>query len=172
MKRNNLNSIIDTILLVVLGIVLLVKPGETIEAIFRIIGTILLVMGVVKIIAFFVKKEKKDRSVFSLILGIVQVVLGLVLIAKPILIVSIWYVVAAVILGFGAIISLIRAIRQMKAKSPVAVVSLVLSIITLILAIVVFVNPTAFAAFQMKLIGISFVIEGAALLLVSFKIAE
>ena len=45
---------------------------------------------------------------------------------------------------------------------------MVLSIVTLIMAIVVFANPVAIAAFYTQLIGISFILEGVTLALASF----
>lgn len=172
MKKIMKNTLVDALLLIVLGIVLLVKPSGTLDIIFRIIGVMLLVMGAVRIIGFFTKKDKEKRSVPALIVGIVQAVIGLLLIVKPDTFVSVWYMAAAVLIGYGAIVSLIRAVKQMKAKVPGAVATLVLSIATLVLAIVVFINPAAFAAFYMQLIAISFIVEGAALVLASIKKAD
>ena len=129
-------------------------------------------MGAVRIISFFTRKDEAERGVPALIVGIAQAVIGLLLIAKPDLLISIWYMVAAALIGYGAIASLIRAVKQMKAKVPGAVATLVLSIATLVLAIVVFINPAAFASFYMQLIGISFIVEGAALVLASIKKAD
>ena len=172
MKKLMKNTLVDAFLLIVLGIVLLIKPSGTLEIIFRIIGVTLLVMGAVRIISFFTRKDEAERSVPALIVGIAQAVIGLLLIAKPDLLISVWYMVAAALIGYGAIVSLIRAVKQMNAKVPGAVATLVLSIATLVLAIVVFINPAAFAAFYMQLIGISFIVEGAALVLASIKKAD
>ena len=172
MKKLLKNTVVDAILLLILGIVLLVNPGGTLETLFRIIGVMLIIMGAVRIISFFVKKEKKDHSVPALIIGIIQALIGLILIEKPNLLISVWYKVAAVLIAYGAIVSLIRAVRQMKEKSSAAVATLILSIITLILAIVVFANPIALAAFYTQLIGVSFILDGITLALASLSKSE
>ena len=172
MKKIIKNTLIDAILLIVLGIVVLIKPGETLDVIFKIIGAMLLIMGAVRFISFFAKKDKEKRSVLALIVGIVQAVIGLLLIVKPDLFVSAWYMAAAVLIGYGAIVSLIRAVRQIKTKVQGAVATLVLSIATLVLAIVVFINPTVFATFYTQLIGVSFIVEGVTLILASVRKAD
>lgn len=168
MKKLLKNTLVDAILLLILGIVLLVNPGGALDTVFKIVGLMLIVMGAVRIISFFVKKDKKDRSVPALIIGIIQAVIGLILIEKPDLFIAIWYKAAAVLIAYGAIVSLIRAIKQMKEKSSATVATMVLSIVTLIMAIVVFANPVAIAAFYTQLIGISFILEGVTLALASF----
>ena len=172
MKKLLKSTLVDAILLFFLGIVLLVNPSGTLETLFKIIGVMLIIMGAVRIISFFVKKEKKDRSVPALIIGIILAVIGLLLLGKPTLLISIWYKVAAVLIAYGAIVSLIRAIRQMKEKSSIAVATLILSITTLVLAIMVFANPVALAEFYTQLIGVSFILESITLALASFGKSE
>ncbi len=157
---------IDAILLVILGVILLIKPGTAIDVIFKVVGIMLIAMGAVKIITFFAKKDKEERSVASLIVGILQATVGIFILIKPAVVIAIWYKAAAILIAYGAIMSLIRGIKQKNNYSG-AIATLVLSAITLVLAVIVFIKPVAFASFYSQLVGISFIVEGVTLLLAS-----
>ena len=61
---------------------------------------------------------------------------------------------------------IIRAVRLKDGKKNSFIVSLVLGIVTLVLAAVVFVHPAIFADLMMQLTGAAMIVEGISLLIV------
>ena len=158
------NYIIDAILLIILGLFMLIKLGSTLITIYRILGIALLVPGALKVIFYFVKKDKKSTDV--LIAGIVQLIAGIVVLAKTEFFVAFFPAVAAVLLAYGAIIMLIRAWKLRNGERNIFIMALVLGIVTLILAGFILAHPTFIARVLMQATGVSLIVEGVALLLV------
>ena len=165
MKKIIKNYITDAVLLILLGLILLIKPGATLEVSCRIIGAVLLVLGAVKLLQFFLTKDKKNRSIPSLIIGVVQILLGICLLASPGFFISFVPTVAAIVIAYGAIVSLIQAIRAKKHGAKGSVAAIVLALITLALAVIVILHPAAFSAIIMQIIGVSLIVEGVTLII-------
>lgn len=158
--------VFDAILLIVLGIVLLIWPTGALMTIFKWIGIALIVLGVIKGFLFFTKKDKQERSTANLLASIIQVIAGIFFIVKADFLVAFFPTVMALLLAYGAIVMIVRAIKEKSADQQRFTVSLVLGIVTLVLAVIVFVHPTLLANVMMQASGISMIIEGTSLLIV------
>ena len=160
------NYIVDAILLIALGLVMLIWPQWSLKIIFTWIGIGLIVLGAIKGILYFAKKDKSERRITNLLVGLLQLVAGIFVIAKAEYLASHFPIVMAILLAYGAIIILIRAIRLKDGNKNTFTLTLVLGIVTLILAVVVFVHPVLLANVMMQATGVSMIIEGVALLIV------
>ena len=160
------NYIVDAVLLIILGIVMVAWPQGALETIFKWIGIGLIVLGAIKVILYFTKKDSRQRSLIDLIVGIIQIIAGIFFIAKSGFLVGFFPTVAAILLGYGAIVIIIRAIEMKDGNKNAFTLSLVLGIVTLVLAVIIFVHPVALANIMVQAAGISMIIEGIALLIV------
>ena len=163
------NWLLDAIVLIALGLILLLWPNGTLNTVFRLIGIGLLVLGAVRVLAFFLKKDKTDRSAIDLIIGIVQIALGIFLLAKPGFFVAFFPAVAAVLLACGAVVMIVRALRQRKYSRAGAALNLVLGIITLVLTLVILAHPVFLADILVQAAGIAMIAEGVFLLIALFR---
>ena len=160
------NYIVDAVLLIALGLVMLIWPQWSLKIIFTWTGIGFIVMGLIKCVVFFAKKDKKERRTIDLVVGILQVVGGILAIIFADFLASHFPIIAAVLLAYGAIMMIIRAVRLKDGKKNSFIVSLVLGIVTLVLAAVVFVHPAIFADLMMQLTGAAMIVEGISLLIV------
>ncbi len=76
------------------------------------------------------------------------------------------YIVDAILLAYGAVVMIVRAIRIRNGNKNAFILSLVLGLVTLVLAVVIFLHPALIANILMQLTGIALIIEGLALLIV------
>ena len=164
MKKILKNYAADAVLLIILGIILLIWPGQTLEVSCRIIGTALLLIGAVKIAQYFLDKNGDGRSLPDLLVGIVLALLGLWLIVNPAFFIGIVPYVTAVVIAYGAVISLVNAIRKKKENAPGSTAAIILAAVTLLLAVVVMLHPQVFSRIIVQLIGISLLVEGVTLI--------
>lgn len=171
LKKILKSYIFDGIVLVLSGIALIIWPGTALGIIVRVIGAVFALLGIIKIIVFFVNKNK-DRKATDLFIGLVQLALGAALIIKPDFFISFFYVVMGIILVYGSVLMFIRAVRLRKQKGPMFVLALIFGFLMLALAVVIFINPAVFANFITVLYGISLVCEGLAMLIVLNKLKE
>ena len=97
MKRTKLNAVLIGLALIVFGVILFAYPVTTIATVLRVIGIGLLLVGAIGIAAFFASKEE-TKSLRSLLVGIVEVVIGLVFLANPAFIASIYPVILGIVI--------------------------------------------------------------------------
>ena len=155
------NFVFDGVLLIVLGLVFVIWPRQTAQLFCRIFGIVLIVMGAISILEFLLRKE--DRSAGSLILGIIQAAAGACLVARPGFFLNFIPYVAGLLVGVGAVVGLIHAIKTSKEGSR-NVFSIVLCVVTLALAALLIFHPGIVASSIMVWIGIALIVEGVTLL--------
>ena len=166
------NYIVDAILLIALGLVMLIWPQYSLQIIFKWVGIGLIVTGLVKGLIYFTKKEKKDRSLPDLLVGILQIAVGIFTAVKAEFLASHFPIVAAILLAYGAIVMIVRAVRIKDGDQRKFILSLVLGIVTLVLAAVVFAHPAMLANLMMQTAGIAMIVEGISLLIVMAQKGE
>ncbi len=165
------NYTVDGILLIALGVFILIWANHSVITIYRWIGIGLIIMGACKGITFILK-EKDDRSVPNLLVGIGQIIAGIVFIVMAESLVKYFPAVAAVLLGYGAVILILHAVKLRMGELKTFTVSLVLGIISLVLAVIVFVHPVTLLSVMIQAAGIAMIFEGAAMIYVMSRKAD
>ena len=160
------NYIIDSILLILFGLVMIIWPNYSLKIIFSFIGLGLIIMGLVKEILFFSENSKNNRRILDPIVGVIQLGVGIFLNVKSEFFASRFPLVAIGLLAYGAVLMLIRAVRIRKGNEKSFLISLVMGIITLVLAVIIFLNPAFIAGIIMQMTGVFLAFEGIALLVV------
>ncbi len=163
MKKLLKNYVFYALILIVVGLVLVLWPMKSMELFCRVIGIVLMVMGAIGILDFLLRKE--DRSAWPLILGILLFGIGFWLLVNPKFFINFIPYVAGLLVAVGAVIGLIRSISAAVKKAPGAVIGIILSAVTLILALLVVFNPGFIAAASIIWIGASLIVEGVTLLI-------
>ena len=159
------NYIMDALLLIAAGLILLFRPSGTLEFFCTAFGIILLIMGVGKVLAYFLKKDPYEYRRSSFCVGILQIVAGIWLLVSPGFFIGFFPFVAGLVIAYGAVISLIEAISLRRLQVSGAGAATVMSLITLAMALVVIMHPAMITEIIVQVIGVALVVEGATLLL-------
>jgi uncharacterized membrane protein HdeD (DUF308 family) len=102
--RNWVSLLIKGVLGVVFGIILLVWPRDTIDALLVIFGIFALLIGIIFAIAFFVEVSRKEKWGFSLGIALVSIFLGILSIARTEVTAAVFFMLlVAWLLASGAI---------------------------------------------------------------------
>ena len=160
-------TIMDEILLILLGFALLIWPNATLSLVFRVVGIVILIMGIIRTAGYV--KNKNEVRTKDLIIGIIELILGLILIIAPSVFITIGPLCAAVLIGYYAIVSLVKGINTLRAGIKGGIAAVVISAIALILAIIILFHPVSFASFLMRLIGIALIIAGISMVVASYE---
>ena len=160
-------TIVDEFLLILLGLALLIWPNASLSLVFRVVGIVILIMGALRVAAYV--KNKYEVMQKDLIFGILMLILGLVLIIAPQIFISIGPLCAAVLIGYGAIVSLVKGIKTVREGVKGGMAAVVISIIALILAIIVLFHPVGFAHILVRLIGIAMIIAGVGMIVAAYQ---
>lgn len=160
------NYIVDAALLIALGLVMLIWPQYSLKIIFTWTGIGLLATGAVKAAIYFAKKNKENRRAASLLAGLLQIAGGIFAIVKAGFLAEHFPVAAGLLLGYGAMVMILRALRLKSGSSKAFPLCFGLGLISLVLAVVVFVQPALLAGRMIQTAGVSMIVEGIALLIV------
>ena len=148
------NKLLSSIVFLVLGVLLLIAPAQSMAVFVRIIGAVLLLGAIVRLVAYFVTK-KEDRVPLSLILGVAAAVIGVFFAAAPSVVTGILAYVFGAILILVSLLDLVIAVRLPASK----LVAVLLALLELAVGVLIVVNPRAFANIMTRLIGGALIYE-------------
>ena len=88
-KKMSITSIVFSLIFILTGIFLLLRPETAINIICYVLGVLLLLSGVVSIVQFFSDKTSDNYLSFSFIFGAFVFIFGLIILIKPAIVASI-----------------------------------------------------------------------------------
>lgn len=155
-KKMNITSIIFSILFIIIGIFLLIKPEGALHVVAYALGIMLLIWGVVSIIQFFSKKNSQNYLEFSFILGMLVFIFGIIILIKPDTIASIIPLLLGVWMISNGVTKLSYSLTINKEKNATS--SMIVSGLIIILGIFLIFNPFAGAKTLTQIIGVMMII--------------
>lgn len=153
MKKVFRSSMITSIFLLILGLLLIIASEATIISISYIIGSILVLLGVIGIINYIRKYNTEDKNELDFIYGLVTVVLGLLIISNPKAIASVIPFILGILIIITSATKLNYAFQLKTDENDLWKSTLLLSVLTTILGIILLFNPFAGAVVITKLVG-------------------
>ncbi len=151
--------VFDGLLFIALGIAMIIWPKESLKTLCFVIGAVFAVMGIIKIIAVLAKKVKPSSG---LIVGLLQIAVGCAFIFASDFFITVFHYIIACILLYGSVLLFINAFNLRKVFRMMFLCSLIFAIITVILAVIILLNPVAITILH----GISLIVEGLAMVIV------
>ncbi|MBU5434614.1 HdeD family acid-resistance protein [Pseudoflavonifractor sp. MSJ-37] len=160
MKRFKLSFLAASILYVILGGLLLAWPGIGGIALCQILGTALLLYGLVDIIAFLLRDRAVGGFYLELFFGIIAAVVGLSFLLRPLAMFQVLSMAVGLYVIVDALVALSRAVSLCRYGYRLWWVSLLLSLLGIALGVVLFRKPFAAAEMVTMLIGGAFLFLG------------
>lgn len=164
LKKLIFNYIFDGILLILLGLAMIIWPDTALTILCYVTGGVLIVLGIIKGIIFFSNKGS-DKVIPEILIGVTEIIFGVILIVMPWFFIEFFQIITGIVLIYGSILMFIQAYRLNAAKDKSYVVSLVLALITLVLAILILIDPQFFAQARTVIHGVSLIIEGFSMII-------
>lgn len=152
------SSLITSIVLVVVGILLIVKPEEILSLISIIIGIGLVVMGIFGVVNFIKDIQDNNPMSLDLIYGALCLIVGSVLITNTKIVGSILPIVLGIWMVINSIIKAQYATILKEDNNREWQLTLIISILTLVCGILFIFNPFKGAAVLTQIIGTILVI--------------
>jgi uncharacterized membrane protein HdeD (DUF308 family) len=159
------NKIIMAVMSILFGILLIMAQSQAVEFIVRFAGWILLIAAAVFCIMYFTGGEVRDPG--RLVSAAITLLFGIILVNTPQIIVNFFPVLLGIVLIISSITN-IAGLLSSLIRGPFWITSLMLAFVSLVLGVVVLMNPTAFADFIILFTGFTFIVNGITdLLLIS-----
>lgn len=143
----------------VLGVLLIIWPNQSKNVIFTILGCALCIWGIIKIIMYFREDVQTGLLSQSFSIGAGLLVVGIVVIIFSGKISGMMAIIFACMLLFGAIYKIQMSFDLKKLKSDNWFIPLFGSLISLVLAVLVFVNLFNAEKVLIIFIGVALIIE-------------
>ena len=159
LREQRRSSIAAAGITLVLGLLLVLAPNRSIRLLCTLLGAALLITGLVYLFSWLARRREGFPAWF-LIPGLILAALGLWLLTSPgSVIVLIQFIVAAVLIFHGAI-DLQGAVSLLRLGFAGWWLDLLLSALTLVLGVVVLLNPLGTMEALTVLIGLSLIYDG------------
>ncbi len=152
-KSLKVNYSLSAVICVILGIVLLVWPGQSTQVVCMVLGIVLGGFGLIQIILYLATKEKTMVSHSMMMLGVVLAVIGGWIVLKPETIIKAVPMIVGILIVIHGFHNAVQAIDLKKMQYDNWWVALLLSLLTVALGVVLICNPFTIVDTVVRIIG-------------------
>ena len=172
LKRIKTNAIISSILYVLLGLALLLRPELSTTVLCTALGVVLILRGLSDILDFVFHRDGSLYYSLHLVAGIVLAAVGVWLVTRPTLIAVVIPRIIGVLILFHGLKDLGDAMTLRKNKSPRALAAMILGLVTIALGALLVVNPFSAFATVVRIIGIVLIYDGVSDLWITSEVTR
>lgn len=159
-KSLKVNYSLSAVICVILGIVLLVWPGQSTQVVCMVLGIVLGGFGLIQIILYLATKEKTMVSHSMMMLGVVLAVIGGWIVLKPETIIKAVPMIVGILIVIHGFHNAVQAIDLKKMQYDNWWLALLLSLLTVALGVVLICNPFTIVDTVVRIIGAFLVYDG------------
>jgi uncharacterized membrane protein HdeD (DUF308 family) len=166
-RRIRMSFLLTAVLTILLGLILILAPGTAVRTIFLVVGWMLLLTGAGSLLTALCSRGK-PMGQGDLVLGLIQVATGLVVLMRPGFLLSL----AGIVLGFILLLHGVHDIqnaREAKAMGYEYRLSLVVGVVTVVMGLVVMINPFSTAQALLRFAGLFLLLDGLGDLLMVYR---
>ncbi len=156
LKKIFVTSLVTSVIMLIMGIFLLMKPDFVLTTLSTVVGLIVLIPGIISLVDYF-----KTKYMPNLVVGVILGILGLIFIFNPKFISSILPFVLGIYFIINGLSRLQYAIEMKKNKVPDYAPSLISSVLILACGVLLIVNPFSGAMAMTQVIGIFMIVYAA-----------
>lgn len=132
LEKTGWTNILLSAVFAIIGIFMIINTDSAIKVISYILGGSFIVIGVIKIINYFIAKGNTDFYNNDLLYGIIAIIIGLITIFYSSLIESMFRIVIGIWIIYSGLLRLSLSLKLHSAKINIWSASLILSIIMII----------------------------------------
>ncbi len=156
LKTNAWTAIIESLALIVLGVLFLVLQDTMLQIFAYILGAFLIVRGGFQVIEYYMVNGQRDFFNNSLLSGVISILIGIAVLLVGSEIANVFRVVLGIAIIYESLVRINFATKLASAKIPVWKYTLVLALVMLVLGIFI----TFYSGAVITLVGWMMVITG------------
>jgi len=160
-KKLKWNLILMSLLYLALGIFLLMVPGTALNVVCYALGGVVLACAAVQLVRYFVVERGIFQSQLTLISGLVCLALGAFLIIRSDIVVRVLPIVFGLFVIFDSLGRIQNALELRRCEYSSWKVFLLLAVLSVVLGIVMVVDPFGTMETLVMAIGLILILEGA-----------
>lgn len=160
LKRIKMSVSLSAAICAVVGLVLLIWPGTSTQMVCMVLGSVLLVYGVVRIVLYLKAKERTLYQQGMLLLGIILSVIGAWILLKPEMIIAAVPVIIGIIISMHGLHNIVQGLQLKKMDYDKWWVAFVLGVVTLLFGGILIYNPFRVVNTVVRVIGVFLIYDG------------
>lgn len=160
LRKMKANAVLSSLLCVLLGLVLVIWPGMSMQIVCAAIGVVLILTGIMKIIEYFAVKDGSLYEQTNLIMGIIFAVVGVWIAVKPDKVLAIIPIIVGIVIVLHGVRNLQQAVNLCKNQYDKWWIALLLGLLTAGLGVLLICKPFAALDTVVMLIGIFLIYDG------------
>ena len=153
----------------VVGILIFTYPGESYIGMAALFAVLMLVSGIIEVVIAFTEKYMVGR-VWAAVLGVLEIILGIILICSPAITAMMLPIVLGIWLLFRGIGLIGIASEMSHFKVNGMVWTIILGILLIICSLMILFQPLFGIAAVVVWVGISFLVAGVSLVVFAFQL--
>lgn len=151
---------VSSLLCVILGLVLVFRPGLSIRIVCTAVGAVLLVAGVMRIIEYFAMRDGSMYAQVNLVFGIVLVVVGAWIVMKPDTVLAIIPIIVGIVIAIHGLHNLKQAMELWRDKYAGWWIAFLMGVLTVGFGVLLVCRPFTAIDTVVMLIGIFLIYDG------------
>ena len=155
------NPVLLSVLMLAFGVILVAKPGLTLQVVVRLLGIGLLVGGAIVLWGYFNGKDEEKVSYLNLFGGLLAAAAGFVVLVRPSIIVNLFPTIMGIIAVLNGVLNLTKSLDLKKNGLLNWQPPCILALITVVLGIIVLLNPFSTMKVLIMAVGVMLIYNGA-----------
>lgn len=160
LKKIKTNVVISSVLCVILGLVLVFRPGMSMRIVCTAVGVVLILSGVMRMIDYFAARDGSLYSQANLIFGIVLTVVGIWIVMKPDKVMAIIPIIVGIVIAIHGLHNLQQALGLWHDRYERWWVALLLGVLTVGFGVLLICRPFAAIDTVVMMIGCFLIYDG------------
>lgn len=160
LKKIKTNVVVSSALCVILGLVLVFRPGLSMRIVCTAVGVVLIVSGIMRMIVHFTARDGSLYSQANLFFGIVLAVVGVWIVMKPDKVMAIIPIIVGIVIAIHGLHNLQQAAELWRDKYDRWWVALILGVLTVGFGVLLVCRPFAAIDTVVMMIGFFLIYDG------------
>ncbi len=160
LKKIKTNVVVSSALCVILGLVLVFRPGLSMRIVCTAVGVVLIVSGVMRMIDYFTAKDGSLYSQANLVFGIILAVVGVWIVMRPEKVMAIIPIIVGIVIAIHGLHNLQQALELWRDKYDRWWTALMLGVLTVGFGVLLICRPFAAVDTVVMLIGFFLIYDG------------
>lgn len=172
LRQQRRSSMIAAAVTILLGVLLIFVPDRSARFLCALLGSALVLTGVIYIFGWLAKRRETGFPVWFLLPGVILTALGLWLFTNPASVIVLIQFIFAAVLIFHGVIDLQGAVSLMRRGWERWWLDLLLAVLTLVLGVLILLNPFGATEVLMMTLGFALVFDGVSDLVLIHRLTK
>lgn len=160
LKKIKTNVVISSALCVILGLVLVLRPGMSMWIVCTAVGVVLILSGVMRMIDYFASRDGSLFSQANLIFGIVLTVVGVWIVMKPDKVMAVIPIIVGIVIAIHGLHNVQQALELWRDRYERWWIALLMGVLTVGFGVLLICRPFAAIDTVVMMIGGFLIYDG------------